>query len=171
MKPLEAQESYRLGGREFIVLGRMSPARSDWLIELLDDAGMIRSVDGQLPRIPEGTDPAEWGLGLAPNLARGGRGRLMLGGLLAPAGTADADWTPELARATADFFGRLVEEQDLAVYQALLHSMLAGFFATGLISATTSPSSSTPAESDQPRRDGATGAPSTSGAGATSSAN
>ncbi len=163
-RPDGAAEQYVIRGRAFSPLGWFTPARFDWMLEQLEEAGLTKLA------MPEGNDADAFAHETLMKLIRGGRRTLILGGMVAPAGTRDGDWTPKMARETADWFDRSADPADVEVINGLTLSMLASFFASGLISAKRSPTSSETKVAGQPQALPGNEAQTTTGAGAMSSA-
>lgn len=67
----------------------------------------------------------------------------ILAALVMPDGKDASQWTPDMARETAEFFKRVTAPEDKAVLRGCFASMLSGFFVSGLASVTTSLKSST----------------------------
>jgi hypothetical protein len=85
----------------------------------------------------------------------------ILGTVLLPQGKEPKDWTPKMARETADFFLTLPGEENLRTLHALFAQVYLDFFAHGLASSKTSPSYS----DGQPGKDSSTGESSGTGNG------
>lgn len=128
--------THTLGGRVFREAKRSTIEHDIWTMDQIRASG-LDSVRRDPDEMFE-----EFGLRLLDVALRSGRALDLIGGLLLPDEVDDLDWSPELAKETAKFLGRLSSEEDKQQVHVLLGKLVAGFFAAGVLSVGTSPVSS-----------------------------
>ena len=116
-------ERLSLGGRTFhaVPAGRGPLVQDLELLRHLERAGLDR-----LALDPGETAPA-YAERLLHTLIASPHVLALLGCLITPEGVAPEDWTPKTGQETADFLGRLSDEEDKAEVRRLLVSVLIPF--------------------------------------------
>lgn len=141
-------EIHIIGGQRYRALAESTVER-DWTF-----MGLLRSTGLDQVQMYPDESPEVFARRLMGDILASGKALAILGCLFVPDGMADSDWTPEIGRQTASYFGRLVQPEDKEAANQILLGAYLGFLAQGLVSLTTSQTSS----------DGANAAPTMSAA-------
>ena len=126
----------RLGGRDFEVVAKSTIEWDVTLLMLLQGCGLADVT------MHAGEDAEGLAFRVFRTLMSSGAVFEILACVLVPSGTDPYAWTPELMRETAAFIRKLHADEDKAAIRSQIVSLVAGFFEQGLLSISTSPSSS-----------------------------
>lgn len=139
-------EVLKLGGRTFAAAKHTTLAQDQHVQAAVAASGLF-----QLER-EKGETPLEYATRLTATVVASGKAIRIVAGLLVPEGTEPGQWSPEMAADVERHLSGLTDPEDKRQFNAQLSSLVAGFFAAGLQSLTTSPRYSAPpgAESGQP---------------------
>ncbi|MGM3273730.1 hypothetical protein [Ralstonia sp. 24A2] len=129
-------------GREFRPIKNGTLAHSTWLMQRVREAGLPSL------RLAEGESEQHFGNRVAETVWQSGSALELLAGLLIPADKQDSEWTIEMVKANALFFGGVTDEKAKSDLRELAGGVLFYFFITGLSSSETSPKSDLPGMGD-----------------------
>lgn len=127
---------HAIGGRVFLTMKEGTVLHDLHFRKLVAQSGLSRVF------IKPGEDPDHFARRLLDKLIEAGVVLELIGCLLIPLGKRDEDWTPEMGRETALFFGGLKAPTEKAKIDSLIVTVLIDFFANGFASLWTSPTSS-----------------------------
>jgi hypothetical protein len=150
-------ERHLLGGRTFIPITESTVEHDLYFHGLAGQAGLRFEKH-------EHESAGDFAERLLEETIQSGKALELLGCLVVPEETGLEGWSPEEARETAAFIGKLTGEEDKALVRALILSLLMDFFRCGLASIWTSAKSSR----TSPGRHGANGVPTATAVGAAS---
>lgn len=119
-------------GRKFKPVKNGTFAHDIWITRKVREAGMSNVG------LEEGETQDEFIDRFAARLWESGALLEILGGLLMPSDIEPKDWTPEMAKATSDFFGNVTEDESKKFLRMQAGGVLFYFFATALSSSKTS---------------------------------
>lgn len=137
-------QGHALGDRIFVTLGESTVLHNLHYRKLIAQSGLSHL------HIKVGEDPGMFARKLLDKLIESGIVLELLGCLLLPLGKRDEDWTPDMARETANFIGTLKSEQDKARVDSMICTLLLDSFTNGYSSLWTSPMSSDTGQEDDP---------------------
>lgn len=140
----------RLGGRLFNVINYdvITVINESYIHALMRATGL----DVPLP-FKDGEDETAYQLRMQARVIDTLRLHELLGGFLLPAGKTEADWTPEMAKATADYIAGLTAREDREEVFRLAFMMNIYFFQEGLASLGLFPKSSGNPKETSPAKD------------------
>lgn len=121
-------EKVTINGQDYVPVKNSTIEHDFWLM------GHIRAAGLDQVKIMEGEDPQAFVMRLLAETINSGRVFSLLGGMLIQAGTDPADWTPDLAEATAAALKKVTAPEDKAKIQSAVVELLIGFFESGLSS-------------------------------------
>jgi len=128
-------DKYAIGGRAFVPITESTVEHDLYFHGLAGRAGLRFEKH-------EHESAADFGERVLEETIQSGKALELVGCLIVPEEVGVDDWTPEEARKTAAFIGKLRGEEDKARVRALILSLLMDFFRCGLASIWTSPKSS-----------------------------
>lgn len=127
-----------LGGRSFQIITN-GPVKHDfYMFDLVRKAGMSDL------RVPQDSTPDVFANNVIDRAIASGQAIPLLAGMLLPDGMPITQWTPAVAADVEAHVNALIEPEDKSKVRQLLAMVLIGFFQIGLVSLTTSPTSSMP---------------------------
>lgn len=129
-------EKVTIAGREFKEV-RHSTARHDILTQ-----GQIIAAGLHSLTIEPGEQHDEFMMRVLRTAALKSDIFLLLGHLIMPANQQGKEWTPEMAKETAEFLGNVTDQRDKQIVQAQITSALMSFFLNGISFLSHSPNSS-----------------------------
>lgn len=133
-----------IAGRTFVSLQNSTFEHDIWMTRKIRESGLANAF------ISEGEASDEFAERLTTEVISSGVALELLGGLFVPQGTDPEDWTPELGKETAAFFGRVTDAPSKALLRGQIASMLVYFFVNGLASLRISPKSGNPTATGEP---------------------
>lgn len=131
-------ETIILGGRAYYIPTDRSISNDLWVEAEANAAGL---ADLQ---VEAGEDAAAFAARILNASVTSGKLLRLLGGLLFPRGILPEDWTPATAEETARVLARVTDPDDKDAIRSIIAAVLARFFLSGIASATSSASFSTP---------------------------
>lgn len=129
-------KAIELGGRKLRVLAQANIAHDFWLTRQIREAGIHKLELGAHQTAAQFADD------VINRVMESGAALVLLGGLLAPADLAVKDWTPAIAADMTAFIETLTTDEDKIVVRGLVADAILAFFRTGLVSFSTSQTSS-----------------------------
>ncbi len=114
-----------IGGRQWRSLVRLTIEHDFWVLNQTEEAGISLYTK-------KGEDPGQFAARLLREVIASGKAFLLVGAFLIPDELEDQAWSPALAQQTADFMRKLEGEEDKAILQNAIISLLLGFFEAGL---------------------------------------
>lgn len=133
-----------IGGRKFCQLQNSTFEHDIWMTRKVREAGLAQAF------ISEDETTDQFAERLTLEVLGSGAALELLGGLFVPDGTVPEAWTPDMARETASFFGRVSDPESKAALRSQIASMLIYFFVNGVASLKTSLKSGNPKEVADP---------------------
>lgn len=132
-------------GRRYTQIVNGTFAHDMWLMSKIRESGLSNI------KINEGESQDEFIERIAAVAFESGGALDLLGGTCLPEGVESGKWTPEIAKATADFFGGVTDPKDKQIIRSMMAGLLFHFFVSGVAYSTTFQKSGIQMTQDDPR--------------------